>query len=728
MNKATILICILCASLMFAEGNRNQNKILKLKQAPGPIKIDGIIDAAWNQADSVSDFFQLHPYFGKEPVKRTTVKVITSNESIFCLFICYDDEANITRFTGRQDGADGDIVSLMIDTFNDQKTAYKFAVTSSGVRADCRLLDDARNRDYNWDGIWFSDARIYNWGYVVEIEVPYKSIQFNENLNFWGVDFDRFRPASHEDLYWCNYVENEGQRISKFGKLVFQDFKPSSKGLNLEIYPVGLSKVEYNPESGKYKFTPTVGLDVFYNPSPQLTLQATANPDFAQIEADPYNFNISRYETYYNEKRPFFTQGNEIFMASGKQNNSGFYKPLELFYSRRIGRKLSDGTEVPLTFGAKAFGRIGDYEYGGFVARTAETDYQSNSASYTEPAALFASARIKKQILGNSSVGLLFVGKQTKENTFGVLDVDGAFRGDNWQLSYQVASSFNPDSTDFAASTGLMNFSENFAILSRARYVGNKFDANQIGYVPWKGTFNTVNFAGPRWYFANGYLREILLIGGFALNYEKIDNYTDRSLVLCMDMNFRDNWGFEIDLDAGKSKDADVYYDGWDASFSSWFNIAPDWSADFQAGYSKTYNFSRNYLGGYSYFGGDFSWKIAKILEVGTSLYSYIETNPDNNIDEITYNSRPYFSITPLNDLNIRMYADNTFLRSSGRIEQLIIGFLFSYQFSPKSWIYFAINEIQDRNAYRDNSRWIYDKMNVRERAGVFKIKYLYYF
>jgi hypothetical protein len=713
---------------MFAEGNKNQNKILKLKQAPGPIKIDGIIDAAWNQADSVSDFFQLQPYFGKEPVKRTTVKIITSNESIFCLFICYDDAANITRFTGRQDNAEGDIVSFMVDTFNDQKTAYKFAVTAGGVRSDCRLIDDARNRDYNWDGIWFSDARIYSWGYVVEIEVPYKSIQFDENLNSWGIDFDRFRPASYEDLYWCNYAENEGQRISKFGKLIFQDFKPSSKGLNLEIYPVGLSKVEYNTESGKYKFTPTVGLDVFYNPSPQLTLQATANPDFAQIEADPYNFNISRYETYYNEKRPFFTQGNEIFMASGKERNSGFYSPLELFYSRRIGKKLSDGTEIPLTFGAKAFGRIGDYEYGGFAARTAETDYMSNGVSQTEPAALFASARIKKQILGNSSIGLLFVGKQSDNKTFGVLDVDGAFRGADWQLAYQIASSFNPDSTDFAFSTGLRKTSENFMILSRARYVGNKFDANQIGYVPWKGTFNTVNFAGPRWYFANGYLREILLLGGFALGYEKVDNYTDRAFVFCMDMNFRDNWGFELNLDAGKSKDADVYYDSWDASLSSWFNIAPDWNADFQVGYSKTYNFSRNYLGGYFSLGGDFSWKIAKILELGTSLYSYIETNPDNNIEEITYNSRPYFSITPLNDFNIRMYADNTFLRSSGRIEQLIIGFLFSYQFSPKSWIYFAINEIQDRNAYRENSKWIYDKMNVRERAGVFKIKYLYYF
>jgi len=728
MKKALLLLLALFISSVYADGEKNQNKLIKLKKSPGPIKVDGFIDAAWNQADSISDFFQLSPYYSKPPSRRTTIKILTSEESIFCLFLCYDNPENIPHYTGKQDDGTGDIVSFMIDTFNDQKTAYKFAVTAGGVRADCRLLDDARNRDYNWDGIWFSEARIYDWGFLVEMEIPYKSIQYDEKLNYWKADFDRYRAINSEDLYWCNYVENEGQRISRFGKMEFIDFKPTSKGLNLEIYPVGLSKVDYNKETDKYKFSPTVGLDVFYNPSPQLTLQATANPDFAQIEADPYSFNISRYETYYSERRPFFTQGNEIFVASGKQRNSGFYSPMQLFYSRRIGKKLSDGSEVPLIFGAKAFGRIGDYEYGGFVAKTAETDYQSDGDAYTEPAALFMAARVKKQIFGNSSVGVLFVGKQTNENTYGVADIDGAFRGANWQLSYQIATAFNSDSSDVAVSTGYMQFGDSYMILSKNRYVGNKFDANQIGYIPWKGTFSSTSLAGPRWYFANGYLQELVIYGGYSLNFEKIDNYTDWSLLIGINMNFRDNWGYEINIDAGKSRDAGTEYTNWETTFSSWFNISPKWSANLQGGYSYTYNFSRSYLGGYAWYGVDISWKTAKILELGATFYSYIETDPDNKIDEITYNSRPYFSITPLNDLNIRMYADNIFLRSTDRIEQLIVGFLFAYQFSPKSWIYFAINEIQDRSTYKENGQLVYNKMNVQERAGVFKIKYLYYF
>ncbi len=105
--------------------------------------------------------------------------------------------------------------------------------------------------------------------------------------------------------------------------------------------------------NNKYETDPDAGIDIFYNPSQELTFQLTANPDFAQIEADPFDFNISRYESYFSEKRPFFTEGNEVFSPSGKQRNSGFYRPLELFYSRRIGKLLPDGTEVPLQVGTE---------------------------------------------------------------------------------------------------------------------------------------------------------------------------------------------------------------------------------------------------------------------------------------------------------------------------------------------------------------------------------------
>lgn len=711
----------------FAAAN-NIDKVMTLQKMAEHIRIDGLIDPAWSQADSVWEFTQHQPYYGAAPSRRTVAKLMTNQDVLYCLMICYEDQTSIQKHKGMLDNMGGDIVSLMLDTFGNKRTAYKFAVTAAGVRADCRLLDDARNRDYSWDGIWFSAAKIYDWGFVIEMEIPYKSIQYDEKLSEWGLDFDRWIPARTEDLYWCTYEENEGQRVSKFGKLVFENFRPTAKGLNLEIYPVGISKITYL-DNKKYRGEPAAGVDIFYNPSPKLTYQLTANPDFAQIEADPFEFNISRYETYFNERRPFFTEGNEIFMASGRERNTSFYRPLELFYSRRIGKKLPDGSEVPLQFGTKAFGRIGAWEYGGFLAMTGETDYEEDGATVKEDRAYFGSARIKKQILGNSAIGLMFVGKHTENEDNGVLDLDGAFRMSDWQLSYQLARSYKNSQGDFAGSAGFTMFREKYMVLMRGRYIGDNFDINQVGFVPWKGTGEFVGLAGPRWYFNNGYIRQILIYAGGLLGYEKIDAFTDYGGLVGYNMQFRNNWGFEINTDFADSKDEGIRYTTYNISFSSWFNTNPKLHANVFGGYSRTYNFSREYLAYYSWFGSFVEYQLLNELEIGTSADMFIEGNPAGAIEDITYNTRPYFSITPINNLNIRIYFDDLFIRSSDRSEQTIFGLLFSYNFSPKSWIYFAMNEIRAREKQFDSfDNLLSNRLRVQDRVGVFKVKYLYYF
>ena len=211
--------------------------------------------------------------------------------------------------------------------------------------------------------------------------------------------------------------------------------------------------------------------------------------------------------------------------------------------------------------------------------------------------------------------------------------------------------------------------------------------------------------------------------------YEKEDEYTDFGGVLGINFNFRASWGFEFNFDAGKSKDEGIEYNSYGVNFSSWTHSSPKWSGNLNGGYSRTYNFSREFLAYYSWFGFRFNWKAVNILEVGTSFNMWIEGNPDNEIEEITYNARPYFSLTPINDLNLRVYVDNVFLQSTGNLDQIIFGFLFAYNFSPKSWIYFALNEIHDRSDQFDSSgRLQPSRLHVQNRAAVLKIKYLYYF
>jgi len=724
--RRILLILLLSSALVRAD--QNGEKILRLMRSPEPISIDGVMEPAWAGADSASGFFQHQPFYARPPSCRTVARVLTTEEALYCLIVSYDRRENIQTFTGLHDQQGGDIVSIMLDTFNDRQTAYRFAVTSTGVRSDCRMLDDARNIDESWDAVWFSDAEIYDWGYVVEMEIPYRSIRYDKELGEWGIDFDRWIPTTKEDLYWCRYEENEGMRISKFGTLRFQEFHPSATGLNLELYPVGIVRSTYVSQD-LYDTDPDLGLDLFYNPSPKLTFQLTANPDFAQIEADPFNFNISRFENYFEERRPFFTEGQEVFIAAGRQRNTGFYRPLELFYSRRIGKILPDGSIVPLMLGTRAFGRISDWEYGGFLALTDEKPYTEDEESMIEQRALFGSARIKKSILENSSVGLLFVGKRTRDHFDGVIDIDGAFRTSEWQLAYQMARSIQDGKGDYAASAGFTMFGQNWLNLARGRAIGKDFDISQVGFVPWTGTAEFVGLTGPVWYLEEGWIRQMLLYFGPFLGYEHVDLFLDRGLVLGFNMQLRDGWGYEINLSGAKSKDEGIEFTEYEINLSSWFNITPEWNGSMGGGYARTYNFSREYLAPFAWLWLRFEWNTLDVLELGTSYDMYVEGNPEGRIEDVTYNARPFFSLTPMNNLNIRVYVDLVWARSTEKIDQIIAGLLFSYNFLPKSWIYLAINEVRDRSEESDQlGQALPPRLHVIDRAAVFKVRYLYYF
>ena len=727
MRLLSTLSVIPLLILGFFAAAQGQEKSLALRRSSHPIIIDGIIDPAWSSADSAHSFFQMQPYFARPPLHRTVARLLTDEKNLYCLILCYDEREHIQANTGKHDDFSGDIVSLMLDTFNDRRTAYKFAVNAGGSRADCRLLDDARHRDYSWDGVWFSASRIYDWGWAVEMEIPYRSIQYGEGLDEWGLDFDRWSSREQEDLYWNSYEQAEGQRISRFARLLFTDYRPTVKGLNLEIYPVGLAKTEQKQGDG-WVFSPNAGVDLFYNPSQRLTLQLTGNPDFAQIEADPFEFNISRYETYYSERRPFFTEGNEVFMPSGKERGSGFFSPMELFYSRRIGRKLPDGSEVPLLIGSKAFGRLNSWEYGGFVTATGKKEFMEGGATGSEPSALYSSVRLKKQVMGNSSVGLLYVGKNSGDEKNGVIDVDGAFRAPDWQLSYQIARSYRNDQGDYAASVGLWMPKPAWVLGLRSRYVGEKFDIQEVGYVPWHGTWNGALMTGPVWRPQTGAVSQIMVYGGGLFNHEKVDGYADRMAALGYNMQFRKNWGFEINLNAGRSSDMGVLYNSREASLSSWFNTSPAWEGNLYGGFSRTYNFARGYLASFGWAGGEISWRAARILSLGSSADIFFEGNPAGAVEEITFNARPYLSWTPINNLNMRLYVDNLYLRTTGHLERVIGGFLFSYNFRPKSWLYFALNEVQERSAKYDGNSFLPNRLHTVNRVNVVKLKYLFYF
>ena len=173
----------------------------------------------------------------------------------------------------------------------------------------------------------------------------------------------------------------------------------------------------------------------------------------------------------------------------------------------------------------------------------------------------------------------------------------------------------------------------------------------------------------------------------------------------CLDLiwNLRENWGYEINLSLAKSKDEGIDYTSYDATFSSWYRISPNGMEICYGGYSRTYNFSREYLAFYSWLVHILAGELSIFLELGTSFDMFIEGNPEGNIADITYNARPFISLKPVNDLNIRVYVDNVYSTESQRLESMIVGLLFSWNFLPKSWVYFAFNDFRDRSDRYDS-------------------------
>jgi len=309
-----------------------------------------------------------------------------------------------------------------------------------------------------------------------------------------------------------------------------------------------------------------------------------------------------------------------------------------------------------------------------------------------------------------------------------VIDIDGAFRSSSYQLAYQLARSVNNGKGDFAGSLGYRMFTKEWGLLIRSRVIGNEFDVDAVGYVPWKGTADFTMITGPMFYFDQGPVSSIFQYSGFGVTYEHADLATDWACVVGLNMQFRSNWGFETSIIVGRCTDEGIRYTSYEFDQSLWFDISPRWHGNIWGGYSRGYNFSRDYLAPYGWLGSEIEWKALSTLELGTSFNMHIEGNPGGSVEDVTYNARPYVSLTPVNNLNLRLYTDNIFLRSSDQMERVIIGFLFSYNFLPKSWVYLALNEVQERRDVPGaNGLSMKRQMEVAGRAGVVKIKYLYY-
>ncbi|HEY3808018.1 MAG TPA: DUF5916 domain-containing protein [Kofleriaceae bacterium] len=344
------VVCALCVLLATASAHADCPAGKRLRVARGtPAKIDGVLDdPVWQTACFARDFAEQQPRFGAKPMHPVQVAVAIDDTTLYIGARMWsagpgDVDAALTQFDDTA-GAERFIVSL--DPSHTKRIAYSFALTAAGVRADWIHTDDSEGaRDYSWNPVWIGKAKILPDGWSIEMAIPLSQLRLpREPAASWGIDFDWYVPRRSEDVFWIPVPLDKTGWASYFGELV--DLPPVRPGVHLELLPYVSLRGQASEVPVRYPQTRALfgiegGIDAKLRPTPSLAINATINPDFAQVDADPSFVNLTAYEVQLPELRPFFVENNSILTDTVAQ----------FFYSRRIGGlplRLPDYDQIAL--------------------------------------------------------------------------------------------------------------------------------------------------------------------------------------------------------------------------------------------------------------------------------------------------------------------------------------------------------------------------------------------
>lgn len=302
-------------------------------------------DRIWRSAPTATGFTQREPHDGKPATEKTEAHIAYDDQYLFVGIKAYDSSKDsIAATLFRRDGsAYSDWVYVNIDSYNDNRTSFNFAVNPRGIRKDILTYNDT-NEDIRWDAVWEAKTDIQDDGWSVEMKIPLSQIRFNTNhsVQTWGINFQRRIARKNEISFWSPTPQNASGLVSRYGNLT--GIKNLENPDRLEIMPYASSSltrapgVSTDPFYNSNDFSGSIGADLKYGLTSDLTLTATINPDFGQVEADPATINLTAFETFFEEQRPFFLEGTDIFQFGRTETYNTFGNPL-IFYSRRIGRQ-----------------------------------------------------------------------------------------------------------------------------------------------------------------------------------------------------------------------------------------------------------------------------------------------------------------------------------------------------------------------------------------------------
>ncbi|MEP6621612.1 MAG: DUF5916 domain-containing protein [bacterium] len=456
---------------------------MRASRRSAPITIDGKLDEpAWSNAELSSAFVQSVPQPGAPALDQTQVRILYDDDALYVGIRMLDAHPDsIAAGLARRDadastGIYSDWVHLIIDSYHDRRTAFRFSTTPRGVKKDVYTFNDG-NEDINWDAVWDVATRIDSLGWVAEYRIPLSQLRFGGDSlggRVWGLQVQREIARRNERDTWAPWTPQDGALVSRFGDLVgLQGIHVPER---LEVTPYAsstLTRAPGNPANPFYErshSTQKVGGDLKYGLPGGLTLSATINPDFGQVEVDPAVVNLSAFETSFPEKRPFFLEGSDVF-SFGQVVRQNDYGGQTYLYSRRIGRQPQLGVpggaqfaDVPsqttIAGAAKITGKSGPWTVGLLDAVTTEQRAQVLTTAGTqferpvEPLSNYFAGRLKRDFRGGATTAGAMIERTTRsvndtvftpflrsDATFGGIDFEHDMDKRTWIASGFLAGS-----------------------------------------------------------------------------------------------------------------------------------------------------------------------------------------------------------------------------------------------------------------------------------------------
>ena len=506
MTKYALLTLIL--GLMFtqllAQDKNNFEQYqpsLRIRKTLEKITLDGKLDeATWQAAEQGGPFIQSIPYDTCLAHAKTEVKLAFDDVNLYVGARCYQKKGSYVVQSLKRDFAPGttDVFAVLLDPFGDRRNGFSFTVSPLGVQRE-GLIANGNEFTTDWDNRWFSKVENYDDFFIVEMAIPFKSLRYKtvEGVNEWRINFLRYDQSQKqaERSTWSFLPRfSNGNNVAFSGQLIWEDAPPKPSGQNIALIPYALGAVNRDFENKKPTDTEgSFGFDAKVALTSALNLDLTVNPDFAQVEVDKQQTNLSRFELFFPERRQFFVENSDLFGSFGFSN-------INPFFSRRIGLATDaagNAVKVPILGGARLTGKLNKNWRVGLL------DVQTKGAQDLNIAASnFLATAIQRDVFSRSNIGFIFVNKQdfttnsTGKNTwnrnpnafnrvvgldYNLSSADGKWKG---KACYHQSITPNSQKDPFTAAALIEYSARHLNFINGIKTVGEGYAGDAVGYVP----------------------------------------------------------------------------------------------------------------------------------------------------------------------------------------------------------------------------------------------------